>query len=330
MLFPSDDQRWFRVRIGLQLGPERGRYDTKVAHLVEAAVSAESQGFDTLWMPQIPDDFDALTALTLIGSATFRAELGTAVLPIQSRHPVAMAQQALSTQAVAKGRLTLGIGPSHHWIVEDMFGLPYEKPARLVRDYVEVLRAAFAGPGPVDVENASYRVHNPFDITDVAPTPILLAALAPMMLRTAGEKADGTILWLADERAIESHVAPRINAAAEGAGRPRPRIVAGIPVVVCRDDEVEGARAWANRALGHAEYSPNYQRLLEHGDIRDVGDMLVAGDEETVAKGLARYRDAGATDAAIRVLPYGGSREERIASRDRTIRLCADLRAQMA
>lgn len=318
------------MRIGLQLGPERGRYREKATRMIEAARSAEAQGFDTVWMPQIPDDFDALTALALIAQATSRVELGTAVLPVQSRHPVAMAQQALSTQAVAEGRLTLGIGPSHHWIVEDMFGLPYEKPARLVRDYVEVLAAAFAGPGPVDVENDTYRVHNPFDITDVGPTPILLAALAPLMLKAAGELADGTILWLADDRAIETHVAPRINAAAEAAERPRPRIVAGVPVVVCRDDEVEGARAWANRALGHAEYSPNYQRLLEHGNIRDVGDMLVAGDEAAVTKGLAAYKDAGATDVAVRVLPYGSSREERIASRDRTIQLCADLRPELA
>lgn len=318
------------MRIGLQIGPERGRYREKVARMIEAAQSAEAQGFDTVWMPQIPDDFDALTALVLIAQATSRVELGTAVLPVQSRHPVAMAQQVLSTQAVAEGRLTLGIGPSHHWIVEDMFGLPYEKPARLVRDYVEVLNAAFAGPGPVDVENATYRVHNPFDITDVAPTPILLAALAPLMLKAAGELANGTILWLADDRAIETHVAPKINAAAEAVGRPKPRIVAGVPVVVCREDEVDGARTWANKALGHAEFSPNYQRLLEHGDIQDVGDMLIAGDESAVAKGLARYRDAGATDVAVRVLPYGSSRDERIASRDRTIQLCADLRPELA
>jgi F420-dependent oxidoreductase-like protein len=318
------------VRIGLQLGPERGHYREKVAHLIAAAVQAESQGFDTLWMPQIPDDFDALTALALISQATSRAELGTAVLPVQSRHPVAMAQQVLSTQAVADGRLTLGIGPSHHWIVQDMFGLPYEKPAKLIRDYVEVLNVAFAGPGPVDVENDTYKIHNPLDITDVAPTPILLAALAPLMLKIAGEKANGTILWLADDKAIESHVAPKINAAAEGAGRPRPRIVAGVPVVLCRDQDVDGARTWANKALGHAEFSPNYQRLLEHGDIQDVGDMLIAGDESAVAKSLARYRDAGATDAAVRVLPYGSTREERIASRDRTIQLCADLRPDLA
>jgi F420-dependent oxidoreductase-like protein len=229
-----------------------------------------------------------------------------------------MAQQALSTQAVCDGRLTLGLGPSHHWIVEDMLGLPYEKPARLVRDYLEVLNVALAGPGPVDVENDSFRVHNPLDVTDVAPTPILLAALAPVMLRVAGEHASGTILWMADERAIGDHIVPRITKAAEEAGRPNPRVVAGVPVVVCANDEIDAARARANTVLGHADYSPNYERLLEHGDAADVGDLLAAGDEATVVDRLRRFADAGATDLSVRILPIGPDRDARLASWHRT------------
>jgi len=300
------------------VGPERGRYAEKVARLQADAAAAEQAGFTSLWVPQIPDDFDALTAVTLMGQVTERVEIGTAVLPIQSRHPIAMAQQALSTQAVCKGRLALGLGPSHHWIVEDMLGLSYERPAHQVRTYLEVLATAFAGPGPVDVENDSYRVHNPLDITDITPTPILLAALAPLMLRMAGELAAGTILWLADERAIGDHVAPSIAKAAADAGRPAPRIVAGVPVALCRDDEVAGARERANVLLGHAEYSPNYQRLLEHGDATDVGDILAAGSEQAVRKRLEAFRDAGVTDLSVRTLPIGSGRDERLASKRRT------------
>ena len=148
-------------------------------------------------------------------------------------------------------------------------------------------------------------MHNPLDVTDIAPTPILLAALAPVMLRIAGELASGTILWMADERAIGEHVVPRITRAADAAGRPAPRIVAGVPVVLCRNDEVDGARTWANKVLGHAEYSPNYQRLIEHGDATDVGDICAAGDESAVVERLRSFRDAGATDLSVRVLPLG-------------------------
>jgi F420-dependent oxidoreductase-like protein len=300
------------------IGPEKGQYDEKVARLIAAAEQAEREGFASIWVPQVPNDFDALTAIALMGRATSRVELGTAVMPIQTRHPVAMAQQSLANQAICEGRFTLGLGPSHHWIVEDMLGLSYEHPAQQVRDYLEVLNVAFAGPGPVDVENAGFRIHNPLDVTDITPTPMLLAALAPVMLRLAGELASGTILWMADERAIGEHVVPRITKAAADAGRPEPRVVAGVPVALCASDEVDDARARANRVLGHAEFSPNYQRLLEHGDATDVGDILAGGDERAIVSRLEQFRDAGVTDLSVRILPLGPDRATRAESWRRT------------
>jgi F420-dependent oxidoreductase-like protein len=313
------------VRIGLMIGPDKGRSREKVVRMVAAAQAAEREGFASVWVPQVPSDFDGLTAVALMGSATSRVELGTAVMPIQTRHPVAMAQQALSNQAICEGRFTLGLGPSHHWIVEDMLGLSYERPAHQTRNYLEVLNVALAGPGPVDVENDGYRVHNPLDVTDIAPTPILLAALAPVMLRIAGELASGTILWMADERAISEHVVPRISKAAAGAGRVAPRIVAGIPVAVCRNEELDDARERANQVLGHAEFSPNYQRLLEHGNATDVGDVLAGGDESAVLERMRSFRDAGVTDLAVRILPLGADRAARLESWARTEAFVASL-----
>jgi F420-dependent oxidoreductase-like protein len=313
------------VRIGRMIGPERGLYREKVARLIADAQAAERAGFTSIWVPQLPGDFDALTAVALMGRATERVELGTAVVPIQTRHPIAMAQQVLSTQAACGGRFALGLGPSHHWIVQDMLGLPYDRLAHRMRNYLQVLDAALAGPGPVDVENDEYRVHNPLDITDLAPTPILLAALAPAMLRLAGERAAGTILWMADERAIAEHIVPRITRAAAEAGRPAPRIVAGVPVTLCAKDEVDSARESANQVLGHAEYSPNYQRLLAHGDASDVGDILAAGEESAIIERLRRFRDAGASDLSVRILPIGADRAARIESRTRTEAFVASL-----
>ena len=313
------------MRIGLMIGPERGRYRHKVAQLVADAEAAEEAGFTSIWVSQVPGDFDAFTAITLMGQATERIELGTAILPIQTRHPIAMAQEALSNQAVCEGRFTLGLGASHHWIIEDMLGLSYDRPAHQMRNYLEVLNAALRGPGLVDVENAGYRVHSPIDVTDWGPNPVLLAALAPMMLRLAGEHTSGTILWMADERAIAKHVVPRITSAAAEAGRPAPRVVAGIPVVICRNDEVDEARVWANQVLGQAEISPNYQRMLAQGDATNVGHILAAGDESAVLDRLRGFRDAGTTDLAVRVLPFGPQREARIESRERTLTFLASL-----
>src|SRR5688500_9506229 len=300
------------------VGPERGRYATKVDRLRADARWAEEAGLATIWVPQIPDDFDALTAATLVGAETERIEIGTAVVPVQPRHPIALAQQALSVQAVCAGRLSLGLGVSHHWIIDEMLGLPYERPVVTMRSHLDVLDQAFRGPGQVDVENELFRVHNPLSITDITPTPILLAALGPMMLRLAGERTDGTILWMADERAIGTHVAPTITKAAEAAGRPAPRIVAGIPVCVCGDDEVDVAVARTNRVLSEAEVSPNYQALLDKGDAQQVGDLLAAGSESSVEKRLRSFADAGGTDISVRVVPIGEDRDELLASMRRT------------
>ena len=270
-----------------------------------------------------------MTAAALMGRETGRIELATAVVPLQPRHPVVLGQQALSVQAVCGGRFSLGVGPSHHWVIDSMFGLPYEHPAQVVEDYLDVFDAMFAGPGPVDVENDRFRIHNPLDITDIAPTPVLLAALGPVMLRIAGERTNGTVLWMADERAIAEHIVPRITKAAENAGRRSPRVVAGVPVGLCSADQVDAARERANRILGHAEYSPNYQRLLEHGDAADVGDIAVVGSEAEVVARLRSFADAGATDVSVRVLPVGKGREELTESSRRTREFLATLAPEL-
>jgi F420-dependent oxidoreductase-like protein len=213
--------------------------------------------------------------------------------------------------------------------VTDQLGLTYERPAALVRDYLQVLEAAFEGPGRVDVDNETFHVHSPIDVADPTPMPMLVAALAPLMLRIAGTHANGTILWMADERAVAEHVVPRITAAAEAAGRPAPRIVAGVPVVLCRNEEVGAARIYASEMLGHAELSPNYLRLLEHGEANDIGDTMAAGDEATVLARIKRYRDAGVTDFAARVVPFGDNPAERVESRRRTQAYLASLVTQL-
>src|SRR3954471_2495693 len=294
------------MRLGLMLGSDRDLpFGERLPAWIEHARSADAAGYASMWITQIPGYLDALTAIALMGPLTKQIELATSVVPIQTRHPVAMAQQVLTTQIACGGRVTLGVGPSHHWVIEDQLGLPYERPAHLVRNYLEVLAAALAGPGNVDVENEVYRVHSPMNVTDITPTPILLAALGPVMLRLAGAQASGTILWMADERAIAEYVAPRLNKAAAAAGRPAPRIVAGVPVALCSGRELETVRETANDVLGHADFSPNYVRLLEHGDAEDAGDVVAAGDEAAIGERLERFRDAGVTDLAARVLPLG-------------------------
>ena len=291
---------------------------------------AEDAGLSSVWIPQVPDEFDAMTAAALIAHQTSRIEVGTAVDALQSRHPVALLQQALSTALVANGRFTLGIGPSHHWIVKDMLGLPYDRPAGTVADYLDVIEAAAKGPGPLTVQNSSFTIDNPMYVTDAPAIPVMLAALGPVMLKLAGSRTDGTILWLADEQAIGSHIQPTIAAAARAAGRGVPRIVAGVPVCLCLPSEVDAAKARANRVLSEATVSPNYQRLLDQGNAQNVGDILAAGSEEMILQRLRSFADVGVTDVSIRVLPIGADRAEMLASSHRTRELLGTLATSLA
>src|ERR1700734_3293746 len=306
------------MRVGLQGSHDRGRYATEVEKLQADARWGDEAGLDSVWTPQIPDEFDVMTAATLIGLATSRIEIGTSIVPLQPRHPVVLAQQALSNQAVCRGRFTLGLGVSHHWIIQDIPGLPYERGATTMRCYLDVLDQALRGPGMVDVENELFTIHNPLDVTDITPTPVMIAALGPVMLKLAGERAAGTSLWLADERTIASHVVPTISKAAEAAGRPAPRIMAGAPVCLCRDDEIDAAMEKTNRTLSEVVASPNYVRLMEHGDAQNIGDVLVCGSEAAMEKRLRSFADAGVTDFNARIVPLGEGRDELKASAERT------------
>lgn len=318
------------MRLGVMIGAERGDMARKVSKLISDIEWADSAGLATAWMPQVPDDFDLLTMVALMASHSTRIELGTAVVPLQAQHPIALARQALSVHAISNGRLALGVGPSHHWIIRDMLGLPYDKPAAYTRDYLQVFNAAISGPGPVDVENDNFTVHNPTALGAATPMPVLVAALGPVMLQIAGEHADGTSLWMADEKAIGEHIAPKINKAAAGAGKPAPRIVAGIPVTLCANSEIDGAKDRANRILAEAETSPNYQKLLDRGDARTVGDLCAAGDEESILARFKSFADAGVTDLSVRLLPIGDTRDELIASKYRTREVIAELAKQVS
>lgn len=299
------------MRIGVFIGDVSGGR-TSIEGVVERARRAEESGFASAWLPHMPWSLDALTGLALAGSVTSRIELGTAVVPTYPRHPLAMAQQAMSTQAATKGRLSLGIGPSHPAVIEGMHGLAYERPARHVREYVEVLKATQAGGmDRIAYEGEMYRVDALLDVPDGSPYPVLIAALAPLMLKVAGEVGDGTITYWADERAVGDHIAPRINAAAEAAGREAPRVIVGLPVAIV--DDVDAAREKAARMFAMYEGIPAYQRVLALGDAGAPASVALIGDEKFVAERVRAYADAGGTDLMAAPLGLGPDRAESLA-----------------
>jgi F420-dependent oxidoreductase-like protein len=315
------------MRLGIFIGDASG-LRTDLAGLLDNAREAERLGFATGWLPHIPWSFDGLTAVALAGQVTNRIELGTAVMPTYPRHPLAMAQQALSAQAACQGRAVLGIGPSHPVVIERMHGLAYEHPARHTAEYVEVLRAAFhasTGSHQLSHHGDFFQVEAPLEVPGAGELPILVAALAPRMLRMAGTLTDGTITYWANEDAVAGHVVPTISAAAGEAGRPMPRVVAGIPVGLVRDVDAAKARA-AKLFAGYAGI-PAYQRIRSAGGDAPLPDIAIIGDERTVRDRLRAYADAGATDLAAAVV---GLDDDQAASSQRTLELLSTLVTELA
>jgi F420-dependent oxidoreductase-like protein len=301
------------MRIGLGAGA------TTIDRIIEQAVEAEAAGFATLWYPsQVLGD--PLAAMAVAGRATSVIELGTAVLQTYPAHPLLTAARAGST-AAAMGRpgLVLGLGPSHDMAVEGMYGLSYTHVGQHTEEYARIVTAALRGDD-VQLDGQEFQVHASKPPAAPFPVPVLLGALAPRMLRVAGEVADGTITWMANREALASHVVPRITAAAAAAGRPAPRVVVGLPVAV--HDDVDQARADAARQYGFYGDLPNYARILQAGGLERSADACIVGDEEAVAAQLRALVDAGATDVWAAIFPVG---DDRKASRARTRALLEQL-----
>jgi F420-dependent oxidoreductase-like protein len=285
------------MRIGIFGGEVAGQGG--IDDVVASARRAADEGFASYWMPQI-FGLDALTSLAVIGREVPGIELGTAVVPTYPRHPVMLAGQALTTQAISGGRLTLGIGLSHQLVIEGMFGQSFEKPLRHMREYLSILMP-LVHEGTVSFRGETLSANCGLNITGATPFPVLIAALGPKMLELAGTAADGTITWMTGPATLESHTIPTITKAAEHAGRPPPRVCVGLPV--CVTDDPDGARERAGRVFAVYDALPSYKAMLDREGATGPADVAIVGDEATVASAVRQLADVGTTDYAA--VEYG-------------------------
>ncbi len=286
------------MRIGVMSGASPG-LDGSINGLVARAKDLDSRGFHSLWMANI-FGHDAIMAQAIVGRETKNIELGTAVVPSYPRHPHAMAQQCLTAQEACGGRFTLGLGLSHQIVIENMFGMSYEKPARHMREYMGVLGPLLRGK-PAAFKGTQYNVNASVDIPGAPPVSVLIAALGDQMLAIAGQSSDGTILWMTGTQTIESHIGPKVRAAASEAGRPEPRIVAGFPIAVTDNPDLARERI----AEGLTVYGtlPSYRAMLDKEGAAGPADIAIVGNEAEVSKSLDRLRDVGVTDFDAAIFP---------------------------
>lgn len=295
------------MRIGLFIScADRPSLDELIARFV----AAEDAGLHTAWAGHT-FDWDALTLLALAGRATKRIELGSWVVPSIPRHPVALAQQALTAQQACGNRLLLGIGASHAAVIEKRMGLDHSRPLRHMREVLAVLPPLLRGEQAV-LHGEAFRIDARLDPLGALDPPILLAALGPRMLELAGRAADGVAIWLGGERFLADFALAHLDRGAEAAGRPRPRVVVGLPVCVTRHS---GALAAAERFLGPSSRLPAYRRVLEREGAESPGSVALIGDEEALSYRLERLAASGATD--FNAIPFAVPEDPEAVARTR-------------
>jgi F420-dependent oxidoreductase-like protein len=289
---------------------------------VERLRLAEELGYDTALTNHIAA-WDSLTVLAAYARETERINLGTGVVPIYTRTPATMAQTAASIDTFSGGRMRLGLGVSHKVTVEGWHGTHIGRPAKEMREYVTIVRAILRGEEPP----AGERWQTAFRLAGLDPRPelpIWIAALSPVMLRLAGQIADGVVLWLCNPNYIRDVVVPEVRAGAERAGRSPDdvTIVAAVPSAAV-DDPAPVRETLRGELLTYFSL-PFYRAMLERsgfgddlaafdaagakGDIDGMRaaisdgflDLLAAiGDADQVQAGVRRYREAGTTLPAI-------------------------------
>ena len=274
--------------------------------IVDDARDAADRGFATYWCSQIVQQTDAMQVIGAVAQQVPDIRFGTSVVPTYPRHPMVMAEQAMTTSLLTGGRFTLGVGLSHQVVVEGMWGYSWATPVRHAREYLDVLVPLVNGEA---VSHAGDEITARGKLAIDAPTPpVVFAALGEQMLRGAGARCDGTVLWMTGASTIESHTARMIREAAEEAGRGAPEIVAGMPIWVT--DDVDEAREVAASAYAIYGQLPSYRAMLDREGLDGPADLAIVGDEATCAARLDELAAAGVTQfAASECAPNPEGRE---------------------
>jgi alkanesulfonate monooxygenase SsuD/methylene tetrahydromethanopterin reductase-like flavin-dependent oxidoreductase (luciferase family) len=281
------------------------------AAAVNTIVAAEDAGVRQIWMTQPPNLPDVLT--TFAAAKTSSVNLGTSIVPTYPRHPLVLAQQALALHDLAPGRLRLGIGPSHRFIIENMYGLQHSKPLAHLREYVDVLRTALWN-GKVSHHGDFYNVEAA--LVRTAQIPVLISTLGKMAFQLAGQIADGALTWVCPIPYLLHTAIPALRSSAAAVGRSVPPLVAHVPVAL-REDRASVLSA-GHRYLDF--YVPFYANMFSNAGFQITSDqtvpdalidnLVISGNEITIAARLTKLLGMGIDELMISLVPITGTGED--------------------
>ena len=299
-----------RDRVGLAIqAPD-------VATTISRIQEAEHAGVQQVWMTQSVGMLDTLTLFAAVAAQTTRIRLGTSIVPVYPRHPLVMAQQAATIDALASGRLRLGVGTSHRQVIEKMYGLEMPSPLAYLREYVEVMRQGLWN-GKVDHQGTFFKVTA--SIPQPAQTPLLVSALGEKAFYMAGEISDGAISWVCPVSYLLEKAAPALRAGAEAQQRPTPPLVAHIPVAISTNEAA--VQAAATPRISFYTKAPFYAHMFAEAGFpiaadgsstsAIVKDLVVAGDQAQVEKRLRELFASGLDELLLMMVPVEDEARER-------------------
>ena len=293
------------------------------AGTLDLIAHADALGLDTAWLITGGTVADPLVLFAAAAARAPRIRLGTAILPIWPRHPLAVAQSVLGLNSVAPDRLRLGLGPGGAGS-EHIYGIPYARPLGHLREYVAILRSVFT-TGQVDFDGKHYHAHARLGAAGQPPptlaVPLLISALQQGSFQLGGEISDGVLTWLCPLEYVRSVGLPALRAGAEGAGRAAPPLIAHVPVVI-HPDAAE-VRAAVRAQYGFYMRLPYYVAMFAAAGFPEAGQSgwsdrmidatVVYGSEQAVLQRLEEFYSAGVAEVMAQVVPAGPDRAASLA-----------------
>ena len=288
------------MKIGIFSEP----FNASLDEIKQEVAHAQASGASTYWLAQIWR-YDALTLIPSLAQIAPDVEFASGVVASYLRHPMTLASQALTTNVLTNGKFTLGVGLMHKPLIEGMFEMSFDRPARHMREYLDIL-LPLVQQQEVDSSGATVSYHGGMEVPGATPCQVMLAALGPQMLKLCGAKTQGTITWMTGFETIKDYIRPNLFAAAEQAGRSETRIAALLPIVIT-DDEAAG-RALASMQFEIYGTMPSYRAMLDKSGLAEPSDYVLIGNEDKVAESLRHYAEAGVTDCGLLIAGSGDSK----------------------
>ena len=269
----------------------------------------EEKGFESLWIANA-NSYDALNLALYLSTQTRSIDLGTAVIPVFSKHPVELAQQILTTAMISNNRLKIGLGVSHKHRVEDELGLRYATPALYMKEFLIILKDILHR-GHSKFKGNIFNVDVSIDTDTCNDVDIYLAALGPKMLDLAGEYTEGTITWMTGYKTIKNNISPVLNSKSYNSKN----ILSSIPI--CITDDVETVTNEAKSIFKFYNKYPNYKKMIIQEGVKDPSDLAIVGDEDYAYNVLKEYSNSGVTE--ILAVVFGEDINKRINLQSRTL-----------